>query len=741
MSNINNLAQKLLENGFEPIPIAPGKKYPTLKNWSTMEVNSDTVNMWKNMGLGDSGVGIRTGKVFAIDVDVDDKKITEQLVDFIQLSLGDGLIREGKPGRALLVYRTEKDFNKKKINLCKDGKIKYSIEVLGKGQQFVAFGVHPDTQKPYRWLGKSLDQVNFNELVCVTEENLAEVLEKLHLGLSTGWTVGKQEEIKKKVVKTERVRKPENQMTLDEIIFTRALDNLSVWVPEVFPSAHQYQNGYRISSKDLGRGLEEDIQIFPEGIQDFGEEGSIKVIDCVAKFKFSYDKRKARTWLMDKLGLSNEGSWIPDWLKDWVYVMDSDRYYQCGSSNGITEKSFNANFGRFIEASEKGKKQQASQAALQGFQIPVVQSAIYDPRKGKMFEWDGKKCVNTFNPNSLVRAADTFTEKGKHYCSLMDKHIQMLCGGENKEYRHLLDWIAFNVQYPGYKITWAPLIKGTQGTGKTTLGKLLEVCLGRQNVKTVNPEVVMTPFNSYAENHCVVFLEELHIPGHSRYDIANALKPLITNDTVDIHCKGRDSYNSINTTNYIAFTNRSDAMPVEENDRRWFVVFSPWRDMKEMMKAAGCSSTSEYFTPLYEALETHADELCKWLLEHPISEDFDAKGEAPYTLAKESMRAETRDDSEELIRDLLRKGGKGYNERIISLSFLIDTLNAIEFEDSSDLEVPSQPRLRQIIRKLGYSRYHRTVSWKGKNYRIYLNGMIDLSLDEVREMLDNTCAS
>jgi hypothetical protein len=41
-------------------------------------------------------------------------------------------------------------------------------------------------------------------------------------------------------------------------------------VPEVFPTARTYHGGFRVSSAELERDLEEDISIVPEGIKDFG---------------------------------------------------------------------------------------------------------------------------------------------------------------------------------------------------------------------------------------------------------------------------------------------------------------------------------------------------------------------------------------------------------------------------------------------------------------------------------------
>lgn len=51
-----------------------------------------------------------------------------------------------------------------------------------------------------------------------------------------------------------------------------AMEHLDQWVPTYFPGARQYQQGYRVTSYELGRDKEEDLTIhpWPRGIKDFG---------------------------------------------------------------------------------------------------------------------------------------------------------------------------------------------------------------------------------------------------------------------------------------------------------------------------------------------------------------------------------------------------------------------------------------------------------------------------------------
>jgi len=58
-----------------------------------------------------------------------------------------------------------------------------------------------------------------------------------------------------------------------------------------------------VSSADLGRGLEEDISVHPNGIQDFGEEEPLSAVDLVLRHGNASLPLDAALWLCDRLHL------------------------------------------------------------------------------------------------------------------------------------------------------------------------------------------------------------------------------------------------------------------------------------------------------------------------------------------------------------------------------------------------------------------------------------------------------
>lgn len=88
-----------------------------------------------------------------------------------------------------------------------------------------------------------------------------------------------------------------------------ALVNLEVWVPALFPGARgSGQKGYRITSRQLGRDLEEDLSITSQGAVDFGvhdmgdaREGKRTPIDLVLEHGGAPNATDAALWLCDRL--------------------------------------------------------------------------------------------------------------------------------------------------------------------------------------------------------------------------------------------------------------------------------------------------------------------------------------------------------------------------------------------------------------------------------------------------------
>jgi hypothetical protein len=118
-------------------------------------------SVWK--AYPDAGIGVACGAAVGVDVDiVEDAAVAVDVERLARRRLGDTpLMRIGLAPKRLLVYRAEQPFAGFKTP---------PIEVLARGQQFVAHAIHPETGEPYHWVGDSPADVPLSGLPAVTEK-------------------------------------------------------------------------------------------------------------------------------------------------------------------------------------------------------------------------------------------------------------------------------------------------------------------------------------------------------------------------------------------------------------------------------------------------------------------------------------------------------------------------------------------------------------------------------------------
>ena len=171
-------AQPLLRNGYEPLPVTPGTKAVRVTDWQKIEVSEAQIKRWLAQGKSTHGIGLRTRNTPAIDIDVLDAEVSSALAAMFAAELGAAPSRVGRAPKCLLLCRTDEPFRKLRREFAdRNGEI-HAIEILGDGQQFVAYGIHPDTGKPFSW---GLDEPAYtpvSDLPLLTAERAAELLEK-----------------------------------------------------------------------------------------------------------------------------------------------------------------------------------------------------------------------------------------------------------------------------------------------------------------------------------------------------------------------------------------------------------------------------------------------------------------------------------------------------------------------------------------------------------------------------------
>ena len=166
-----DLGARLVDNGYAVIPIMPGTKkpgrfvagawrdYPGWTKHCGRPTTDNELAIWSQWP--DAGIGIAGGIVVAVDIDVADGEAALRIEVLARECLGDTpAVRIGRAPKRLLVYRADTPFK---------GVKRSPIEILGEGQQFVAYHIHPGTGRPYEWPEESLADIDIGRLPVISE--------------------------------------------------------------------------------------------------------------------------------------------------------------------------------------------------------------------------------------------------------------------------------------------------------------------------------------------------------------------------------------------------------------------------------------------------------------------------------------------------------------------------------------------------------------------------------------------
>lgn len=172
--------RQLLANGYLIIPVKPGHKRPALDQWQTARLGAADLTRYPSHGAGIlCGQGAQP--IAGIDVDTLDEGLASRFVTWCQENLGYTCERVGMAPKILLAYRAACEGWGKATGAWFEDLAggRHRLEVLGKGQQFVAYHTHPDTGQPYEWVDMlgGLDAMRAEDLPVITDAQVEEALQ------------------------------------------------------------------------------------------------------------------------------------------------------------------------------------------------------------------------------------------------------------------------------------------------------------------------------------------------------------------------------------------------------------------------------------------------------------------------------------------------------------------------------------------------------------------------------------
>lgn len=297
--DIADIRRKLCGNGYLHIPVLD--KGPRIQGWAKKRIKADQIDGYLRNHPDHLRTGILCGNdLVAIDIDAPTEAVSERLLVRLTEMVPAAALAPRRTGKApklmVLFGATEPGEKTKTADYMIDG-TKHQVEVLRDGQQFVAFGDHVETGKPYTWANGSPLDIIPTGLPTITNDEIAAFLADAESILA---------ELGERIKEAPTTKRSTSGDSFWQRVNAAAIASPDRWVKALFPSAqHQPGTGaWRVSSEELGRKLEEDISIHPDGIQDFGREHGTTPIELVKEFGGAPSAKAAADWLCDQMGLA-----------------------------------------------------------------------------------------------------------------------------------------------------------------------------------------------------------------------------------------------------------------------------------------------------------------------------------------------------------------------------------------------------------------------------------------------------
>ncbi|MBY7649514.1 MAG: DNA primase [Candidatus Liberibacter europaeus] len=141
-------AKTCINNGFNLIALRHKDKRPLQAGkWEKQLLSHTSIDNLPLCGFG-MVCGIGKHPIYAFDVDSKDAKTSETFMEGFELNYGTPHIRIGQKPKFLIPFRMKQTgIKKKKTPDSQQG----HLDILGDGQYFVAYNIHPVTKEEYTW--------------------------------------------------------------------------------------------------------------------------------------------------------------------------------------------------------------------------------------------------------------------------------------------------------------------------------------------------------------------------------------------------------------------------------------------------------------------------------------------------------------------------------------------------------------------------------------------------------------
>jgi hypothetical protein len=340
----------------------------------------------------------------------------------------------------------------------------------------------------------------------------------------------------------------------------------------------------------------------------------------------------------------------------------------------------------------------------QAIEFPKVHGCLFRPelQEGTVATLEGRQYVNMYSP---IETRQIEGDPGP-FLRLMEK---MLPDARDRDI--LLTYMASMLRNPGVKFQWWPVLQGAEGNGKTAFIRLLQHCVGKRYSQLPNTGELAKngiKFNAWIIACLFLGFEEVYVPGRRAF--LEEMKPIVTNDSLQVERKGVDHTMEDNRANGLMCTNHPDGVPVTTDTRRYAIFYTAQQPITGAEDKKRAGMTGEYFMDFYNWCygrgayaaggENYGFAIMNWWLrtQYVLKDEFDPAGScqvAPKTSSSSAAIIASMGPIEQEILEAIDSELQGFRGGWISGAALDRLL------DKTKKSIPRNQR-RGILRSLGF---------------------------------------
>lgn len=666
MSDTLDLRRALVANGYTPLPNRG--KMCLLTGWPTVAVDEAALLHWERRSRRWPDTGLRIGGGLAVlDLDVN-HEVADAIADALEQAapeLAEALLRFGKGAKRAWFFRTDETFGRfhsrrwltPDADLDSDGA--HAVEAFGgaSARQFGAFGAH--TRKPdgsveiaYEWAdGLSPATVPLANLPEIASERLLGLIDIAEAVLVAGGfravprTVsGAQEAIRQFDLTEDMVFDCNDDVTrsLEELKLIAGEPGLRCSAAWLEPGASNRERcivartrGGELAIWESASGVTH-LPVDARGAERgaMREERAARISRTAEQIERLKAQRRATPSTEDtaeqvaaKLLMSH--AWCPTRQLPVVPIWATE------TGAGMSLTNFRITMLPYAEE-EIGprdgiKKINPVDIWASSPQRELVAGLQLRPDMPRpLFVEDGEKWVNTYDP--VVHSSEGGDEGGG--IALLEQVLP-----DPAERRWFTQWFAHKYRHPGVPGPAVVMVARHFGTGRGTLGELFKLLFGQRYVTTIPFDTFVgrtyqAQYTEWQADSLVVLVNESSTSGEtgsaykSKHDAYERLKEIVDPRAQRrlIMAKGVRAYRATVCASYLIFTNNPDALPLPEDDRRFFVGTNG--ELRE----------PEFWDAINAWMENPANiaAFADWLEDVDLS-DFDPYAAPPKTAEKRQM--------------------------------------------------------------------------------------------------------